>query len=138
MQYFSTNKLTRKEEEFCTITGVIGLALSLVCLLQHLYAMYSNWLTWLMAAVYVLAVIAFSLLIKKHWLSPHALMVVSVLLLLDAVFLFLTLAFSPVVIITLLYSMVMAIYLFIERFPQKFKTRKKEVEQEENYWKDKL
>jgi len=59
-------------------------------------------------------------------------------LLLDAVFLFLTLAFSPVVIITLLYSMVMAIYLFIERFPQKFKTRKKEVEQEENYWKDKL
>lgn len=93
MQHFSTNKLTKKEEEFCTITGVVGFALILVCLLQHLYAMYSYWFTWLIAAVYVLAVVAFSLLIKKHWFAPHAIMVVSVLLLLDVAFLIISLVF---------------------------------------------
>jgi predicted membrane protein len=132
------NKLTKKQEEFCVVAGVAGAALSITCLLQHFYFMYSLWFTWLMAFVYIFSTVAFILLARKSRFAPICIIITAVLLFIDELLLVLSLTFSVVVVLLMIYSIVMIVLIYMDNLPQKFKAIAAEKEAENNYWKDKL
>ena len=135
----STNlKLTKKEEEFCVVAGIAGILLSITCLLQHLYFMYSLWITWLIAAVYILSIVAFVLLVRKNKFAPILLIIGASLLFINEILLWLLLTFSPAVLLLLLYSIVITVLVYTEGLPKKFKALSLASKTDEDFWKDKL
>jgi hypothetical protein len=134
----SNLKLTKKEEEFCAVAGIAGVALSVTCLIQHLYFMYSLWITWLIAGVYVFSIIAFILMVRKHRFSPVCIIVNAALLFINELLLWLLLTFSPAVLLLMLYSIIMAVLIYTEGLPKKFTALSLASKNDEDFWKDKL
>ena len=130
--------VSKKEDEFCSVTGVAGIALSITCLLQHLYFMHSLWITWIIAFVYVLSIVGYVLLVQKSRFAPVSIIVIAALLFCDEILLLLLLTFSPVVLLLMLYSIVIAVLLYMEDIPTKLKTQYLASKTDEDFWKDKI
>lgn len=138
MSLLNNLKLTKKEEEFCAVAGIAGILLGVTCLLQHLYFMYSLWITWLIAAVYVLSIVAFILLVRKNKFAPVLLIISASLLFINEILLWLLLTFSPAVLLLLLYSIVITVLVYTEGLPKKFTALYLASKTDEDFWKDKL
>lgn len=130
--------LTEKNESFCSTTGFIGLGLSITCLLQLFFFMNSHWIIYPITAVYIFSIISFSLLIKQNRYAPLILVISSILLFLTELWLFIALAFSLIVILTLLYSIIITVLIYIDNLPEKLKLQALDKKAEENYWNDKV
>lgn len=105
-------QLSKQQESFCENAGLFGLLISLACLGQHLVFMIPSWITFSIIAVYVLCISGFILLMKKIAAAPLLLAISGILILLLGIFMTITLTFSLVLWLLLLYLIVICAVLY--------------------------
>lgn len=135
MQYTS---LTNGQKNLCEYGGVIGILLSLTCLIQHLILAIPSAVTNPMIPAYVFATIAFVLLSLQKQVSI-------ILLIISFVFIFIINAvwirhfsFSLAVLLLLIYHVIAIIILFVEKIPMKLKLKAATEKAERDSWANKL
>jgi hypothetical protein len=128
--------LTKKQENFLDNAGLFGLLISLACLFQHFYFMITGWITISIIGVYLLSVVSFFMLMRKHDKAPIFLLISTVLIFCTLLLLMLSLAFSPVLLLLLVYSLIIVILTYVNGYPALLTKRKLAIKAEEDKWKN--
>ena len=131
-------EISRKDAELCGMLGCVGAAIATVVLLQHLYFMVAIWIAYIMALVYMLSIIAFVLLATKKNIAPVLLIISSGLTLATVLYHTLAVAFSMLVTLLMLYSIIVTIVIYIEEMPRKLNAHYLYKKSENDYWENKL
>ena len=71
--------LTKEQEEFCENGGLAGVLISLACLIQFLFFMVPQWISFGIIGVYVLCITGCILLMKKSVIALRVLMASAIL-----------------------------------------------------------
>lgn len=132
------NPLTKNEQEFCTWTGVFGALISAAALIQHMVFMIPSTLTYLMLLPYLFIIFSFCMLAAQKVAASVLLVIASVLALGISVLFVFGGAFSPLVVIQLLYCIVVTSYLFLENIQGKLRRKKLMEQAEDDLWKGKI
>jgi hypothetical protein len=130
--------LTRKEESFCLINSIFGILIAATALIQHMTLMTDHWVAFLLIAVYILPIIAYSFLMRK---SNYALVLLWIsLLLVFAMELLLSYAnvFSVIILFLLMYLIVTVLVLQLSGIHILLKKKYIAEKQEEDHWADKI
>lgn len=130
--------LTTRDKDVCSYTGVFGILLSATCLIQNFIYFLPHWITTTLIIVYLLAIVAFSLLTAQHWLAPILLIITGTLLMICSALLILLLVFSLVVVLLFIYIAVITIMLYVEGFPVKLRQKAIAARNERDLWRDKI
>jgi predicted membrane protein len=115
--------LTKQHESFCENAGLFGTMISITCLAQHLFFMIPHWITFIMAAVYVLCIAGFVLLMKKSVTAFPILFTSVVLVFLLEAFMLVSLTFSLVLLLLLVYLLVIVILLYTNDIQKRLKEK---------------
>jgi predicted membrane protein len=130
--------LTPREKDTCTYTGVFGLLFSLTCLVQHFTYTNPHWITAVFAVVYLYSIFSFSLLTAQRHPAPFLLIIAACLLLAAAVLLLRNGIFSLVVVLTFIYTAVIAVLTYMFQFSLKFKQQLAARREEKAIWEGKI
>lgn len=131
-------ELPKKDAELCGTLGFVGATIATVTLFQHFYFMTTVWVAYAMMLVYMFTIVAYILLITKKSTAPVLLIIASGLLLLTMVYYTLAVAFSLLVTLLMLYTLVITILVFIEEMPQKLTSHNLYKKENDAYWANKL
>ena len=126
--------LTKSEENFCENAGLIGVLLSLACLVQHLLFMVPHWITFSIIGIYILPIISFILLMKKKVLAPRLIIISLVLVFLVEMLLILSLAFSLVLILLFVYLVSIVAILYSGDIVSQLKRKDRAQKEEAAKW----
>lgn len=132
------SKLSKKEDEYITVAGVVGAALSLTALLQHFY--FTNTSIWatLMLIPYTFTFISYVLLAAKNK-AAHVFLFISIFLLFIAeILILLQSVYTPIVMLVFIYTLIVVVLLYTENIPKKLKERFLSKKKEDDFWSDKL
>lgn len=132
------NILTNKQKDFCSYSGLFGALISATCFIQLMVISRDHWLAFVLLFINVFAILAFILLALQKAVAPWLLIAVAALLFLAKVIYIFSGVFSLVVLLSLLYSVVIVVLLFIEQLPQKLKEKSLAQKAEALTWKDKI
>lgn len=132
------NTLTGKQKDLCSYTGLFGALISATCLIQLMVISRDHWIVVVLLGINAFAILAFVLLALQKAIAPWLLIAVATLLLLAKLIYLLNGVFSLIVFLSLLYSVVIVILLFIEQLPQKLKEKALAEKTEALVWKDKI
>ena len=132
------NPLTKNQQEFCTWAGVFGALISAAALIQHMVFMIPSTLTYLMLLPYLFIIFSFCMLAAQQLAASVLLVIATVFALGISVLFVFGGAFSPLVIIQLLYCIIVTSYLFLENIQEKLRRKKMMKQAEEDLWKDKI
>lgn len=130
--------LTNHEKNLCEYGAVIGILLSLTCLVQHLILAIPSAITNPMIPAYVFAVIAFLLLALQKPVSILLLIISFVFMFIINVVWMRHFSFSLAVLLLLIYHLVAVIILFVEGIPMKLKRKAAAEKAEKESWADKI
>ena len=130
--------LSNRQKSLCEYGGFFGALMSLVCLIQHFLFAIPGWLTYPMIPVYILSIIAFILLAVQKPVSLILLIIAAVGLTIIEYVLTKHFAFSLIILLLFIYTVVIIITLFTEQIPQRLREKQKNKKKEEDFWKDKL
>jgi hypothetical protein len=126
--------LNKQQESFCENAGLAGVLISLTCLIQHMVFMLPHWIMFVIVGVYIFCITAFILLMKKIQTAPLLLLINAGLIFLIEVFMIFSLAFSPVIIILLLYVIVITVVLYMGTIPAQLKKRSIALKEDNAQW----
>lgn len=132
------NVLTNKQKDFCSYAGLFGALISATCFIQLMIISREHWLSFVLLGINAFAILAFVLLALQKAIAPWLLIGVAALLFAAMVIYVFNGVFSLVVLISLLYSVVIVVQLFIEQLPQKLKEKALAEKAEALMWKDKI
>ncbi len=132
------NFLTPREKDTCTYTGVFGVLFSLTCLVQHFMYTNPHWITAAFVVVYLYSIFSFSLLTAQRHPAPFMLIIDACLLLVAAVLLIKNGIFSLVVVLTFIYTGVIAVFSYMFEFSLKFKQQLAARREEKALWEGKI
>ena len=127
-------KLDKKAEDFCNMYGTIGILLSATCLLQQMYFMISAITNWIIVCIYIYSIISFSLLVRKNKHAPLLLFIGGFLLFVVAAWLTVIQVYSPILWISMCYSIVISILIIVDGLTKKLEALAASKEAEDNYW----
>ena len=130
-------KLDKRSEDFCNMYGTIGIFLSTTCLLQLLYFMLAFWTNWVITAFYIFGIVSFSMMVRKHHLSPVLLLINSILLFLVATWFAATQTYSPILWICMCYSITISVLIYVDGLDKKLVNLANQREIENAYWQNK-
>ncbi len=126
--------LNKQQESFCENAGLAGVLISFTCLFQHMVFMLPHWVMFVIIGVYSFCIAAFILLMKKAAIAPLLLLINAGLIFLIEIFMIFSLAFSPVIIILLIYIIVITIVLYMGTIPAQLKKRSLALKEEDALW----
>lgn len=132
------NPLTKGQQEFCTWSGVFGVLIATASMIQHFIFMIPSLLTYLMILPYLFIIFSFAMLASQKVVASVLLIISSVFALVIAALFILSGAFSPIVIILLVYCVIITIYLYIENIQEKLRRKQALEREEEELWKGKI
>jgi hypothetical protein len=132
------NVLSDKQKDFCSYSGLFGALISVTSFIQLIAISREHWLTLVLLGINAFAILAFVLLALQRAIAPWLLIVVSALLFLAMLIYVISGVFSLVVLLSLLYSVVIVVMLFIEQVPQKLKAKALAEKAEAMAWQDKI
>ncbi|HEY6505678.1 MAG TPA: hypothetical protein VIZ28_17000 [Chitinophagaceae bacterium] len=132
------NILTNKQKDLCSYAGSFGALISATCFIQLMVISRDHWLVLVLLFIYVLAILSFILLALQKAIAPWLLIAVAALLFLAKLVYLVSGIFSLVVLLSLLYSVVIVVVLFVEQVPQKLKEKALAEKVEALTWKDKI
>lgn len=138
MQKNPPKEIGTKESEFCTFVGIVGIAFSLTCLIQHLHAMLPFTFNYYFSLVYVLTIISYFLLTFKKHFAIIVLLISAIMLFGLVAFYSLFQNFSVLAILLMIFTFVITILLMINEYPTKLKQHHLYKKQENSYWSNKL
>jgi hypothetical protein len=132
------NKFTSRDEEVCSYTGLFGILIAAICLIQHFFITRPAFLSAMVAIIYLFAIVGFLLLAFQKPVSAILLIIVSGLSLVAEMILLNHGLFSFIVLLLCIYSMVITIYIHVDGLPARLmqKAAAKRIEREE--WKGKI
>jgi hypothetical protein len=128
--------LSKQQENFCENTGLVGVLISSICLIQHMVFMIPDWITFTIIGVYILCIAGFILLMKKMWLSPLILAISCSLIFILEIFMILSLAFSLVLVLLLIYLLIITVLLYVDGIASQLKKKNIAVKEEAATWSD--
>ncbi len=134
----SLPKLSKREDEYITVAGIVGAALSLTALLQHFYFTNTSIRATLMLIPYTFSFIAYVLLAAKNKSAHIFLFICIFLLLLSEILILLQSIYTPIVMLVFFYTIIVVVLLYSENIPQKLKERFLSRKKDEDFWSDKL
>ncbi len=105
--------LTKQQEAFCENVGLFGTLLAAACLVQHMVFMIPHWISFSIIPVYLLSIVGYIMLMKKSASALLILCISAILVFLLEVLMLFSLAFSLVLFLLLVYSVVIVILLFM-------------------------
>jgi hypothetical protein len=133
------NPLTNKQQDICSYAGLAGALINATCLVQHFVIMtYEAWLSYVMLGVYVFAILSFSLLAIQKAIGPWLLIGVAALMFITEILFVISGVFSLIILISMLYSVIVVIAIFVEQLPQKLRQKALAEKAEALAWKDKI
>lgn len=131
-------QLTIRQKNICEYGGLLGVLLSLTCLVQHLIAAIPNAITNPMIPVYLLTAAAFAMLALLKSAAIY-LLIPGALLTLVIEWRYIThYAFSLVVLLLFLYLVILMVILLTEQIPQRIRKMEQLRKAEEEEWAGKI
>jgi hypothetical protein len=115
--------LSKQQESFCENAGIVGVLISLSCLIQHFIFVIPNWISNSIIPAYCLCIVGFILLAKKKAIAPKLLLVSSILVLVVEVLITFSFAFSLIILILLIYLIVIVVILLAGDISEKLKQK---------------
>jgi hypothetical protein len=132
------NILTNQQKDFCSYSGLFGALISATCFIQLMIISREHWLSFALLCVNIFAILAFTLLALQKAIAPWLLIVVAALLFLAKLVYIFSGVFSLVVLLSLAYSVVIVVVLFVQQLPQKLREKALAEKAETLAWKDKI
>ncbi len=132
------NPPTNRQQDICSFGGVIGLLLSLTCLVQLMIYGTSYWLVPVLMGIYIFTAIAFLLLVLQKPVAPLLLIISAVLLLLAELIWIRARSFSLVVLLLFLYCVLAVIFIYIEQVPAALRQKQLALREEAEQWRGKI
>lgn len=126
--------LNRKQENFCENAGIAGVLLSITCLIQHLVFMVPGWLTYSILIVYCMAIAGFVMLARKSHQAFWLLLAAAILLFIVTAFMILIKAFSLVVPLLLIYTVIIVAVLSLNGIQPSLKEKWLHQKSEDEKW----
>ncbi len=126
--------LNRKQENFCENAGIAGELLSITCLIQHLVFMVPGWLTYSILIVYCMAIAGFVMLARKSHQAFWLLLAAAILLFIVTAFMILIKAFSLVVPLLLIYTVIIVAVLSLNGIQPSLKEKWLHQKSEDEKW----
>lgn len=130
--------LTNKQKDFCAYSGLFGALISATCFIQLMVISREHWVAFLLLGINAFAILAFVLLALQKPVAPWLLIGVTSLLFLAMILYVLNGVFSLVVLLSLVYSVIIVVTLFIEQLPQKLRAKALAEKAEDMAWRDKI
>ena len=130
--------LTNSQLNICAYGGGFGVLLALTCFIQLMIVGSEGWRVNLILVIYLVAAASYLLLALQKHFAPPLLIVSAVLVLLAQILWLLSLAFSFVVILLVIYSIVMVVLVYADQIPAQLKRRKQALAAEEASWNGKI
>ena len=130
--------LTNSQLNVCQYGGAFGVMLAVTCFVQLAIVGLDNWRVPVLLLIYMIAASSFLLLaLQKHFVP--ILLIISAALTLIAVMMWtLSLAFSFVVVLLFLYSLVIVALVYADQIPGQLKRRKQALDAENAAWEGKI
>lgn len=138
INHTTMSKLTARQEDICTYTGIFGALLAATCLIQHIVISTDHWLVFVLLGIYAFSITAFILLALQKSIAPVLLIAAGVFAGVSEVILLKSFVFSLVVLLLFLYTAAVVVILYIERFPEKLKAKALAKYEEELAWEGKI
>ncbi len=126
--------LSKQQESFCDNAGLVGVLISIACLIQYMIFMVPGWITVVIILVYILCITGFVLLMKKNAAAPLLLLLSAVLTFLVEILMMLSLAFSLVLVLLLLYLCAVTAVVYIDETAAQLKKRSIALKQDAAAW----
>ena len=127
-------QLTKQQENFCEIAGIFGVLISLSCLIQHLFFMIPHWITISIIGIYILCITGFVLLMKKSVAASPVLLISGILVFLLEILMMLSLTFSLVLGILMVYLIIIVALLYTGGVKTQIKKKSIAVREEKAKW----
>jgi len=127
-------QLSKQQENFCEISGIFGVLISLSCLIQHLFFMIPDWITISIIGIYILSITGFVLLMTKSIVASPILLISTILIFLVEVLMILSLTFSLVLIILMVYLIIIVAVLYAGDIQSQLKKKRMAARQEKAQW----
>jgi hypothetical protein len=130
--------LTNRQKDICTYGGIIGVMLSLTCLIQLMIIGTTHWMVAVLLLIYLVPITAFTCLALQKPIAPVLLIISSVLVLAAEIAWIRAQQFSLVVLLLLLYNIVAVVFVYVEQVPQKLKQKRLAEKAEASLWEGKI
>jgi Na+-transporting methylmalonyl-CoA/oxaloacetate decarboxylase gamma subunit len=130
--------LTSSQQNICTYGGIFGVLIALTCFIQLMIVGVDNWRIPVLLSVYIIAAASYFLLAFQKHFAPLLLIISAVLILMAQVIWILGLAFSFVVSLLLLYSIVMVVLVYASQVPAQLKKKKQALDAENASWEGRI
>ena len=126
--------LTEGQEGFCENFGIIGILISVTCLIQAFIFMPPHWITYTIILVYLVSITGFILLARKSVRAFPTILAATIFLFLLEALLLVLLTFSLVLLILLLYSIVIVALMLTNEIQKKLQEKKRFEKEEKEKW----
>lgn len=134
----SLDPLTNSQLNICAYGGWFGVLLALTCFIQLMIVGSEGWRVNVILVIYLVAGASYlCLALQKHF-APLFLIISLALVFIAEILWILSLAFSLVVLLLVVYNIVMVILVYVEQIPAGLKNRKRALEAEEASWDGKI
>ena len=130
--------LTNSQLNICTYGGIFGVLIALTCFIQLMIVGVNNWRVPLLLSIYLIAAASYFLLALQKHFAPLLLILSAGLILIAQVIWILGLAFSFVVSLLLLYSIVMVALVYADNVPAQLKKKKQALDAENASWEGRI
>jgi hypothetical protein len=132
------NIFSSRDQDLCNYTGLFGVMISSVCLIQHFFITNPAWITGIIAAIYLFSIVSFVLLAIQRSVAPVLLIVVSILVLMAELIVLGHGLFSVILLLLCIYSLVVTIYIYVDGVPSRLAHRAAAKRIEEQQWQGKI
>ncbi len=130
--------LSKKDEAFLSNMGIGGVLLTSTCLVQFILVMLGHWISFTIVAIYLFTLAGYILMIKKSVNAPLLIFISAILIFLAEAYMILSLTFSLVLVLLLIYSAVTVALIYTSDIIKKLRLRDLEEKQERENWKNLL
>jgi hypothetical protein len=134
----SLNPLTNRQKDICTYGGVLGILISITCLIQLMIYGTENWKVAVLLSIYLVPVVAFSLLALQKSIASVLLIISAVLVFAAEIIWIKSQAFSLVVLLLLIYNIIAVVFVYAEQVAQKLKQKRLAEKEEASLWEGKI
>jgi hypothetical protein len=134
----STDSLTTRQKDLCEYGGIFGVLLSLTCLVQHIVVAIPGKITNPMIPGYLFGIVAFVLLgMQKSY--AIILVIISAAYSVFNEFQWMNhYSYSLVVLLLFIYHVIIIVFVYVEKVPEKLKQKRLVEKEEEDQWRGKI
>jgi len=130
--------LTNRQKDICTYGGIMGILISFTCLIQLMIFETENWKVAVLLSIYLVPIVAFSLLSFQKSIASVLLIISAVLVFAAEIIWIRSHAFSLVVLLLLIYNIIAVVFVYAEQVPKKLKQKRLAEKEEASLWEGKI